>query len=275
MQIHVDDSQKFGDAQGVTTPPSSGSHDSESQPRQSVLLVEDDRGLRESLATVLAFQGLTVLQAESAEAAVELIASNDPHLLVLDINLPGESGLDLLARLRASGDERQVLLLTARHEVADRVAGLDAGADDYLPKPFALDEMLARVRLLLRRASVIPAAAPVEPDEDTIVLGPIAIDGPARRVTVAGATVDLTKLEYDLVHLLVTNNDIVLTRSVIHQRIWGYDEEYGSNILEALVSSLRRKLETGAAERVVHTVRGVGYVARTSASGSEGSGTRT
>jgi two-component system response regulator MprA len=239
-----------------------------------VLLVEDDRGLRESLATVLSFQGLTVLQADSAEVAAELVASDDPDLVVLDINLPGQSGLDFLAQLRAAGDARQVLLLTARHEVADRVAGLDAGADDYLPKPFALDEMLARVRLLLRRATVTstatPAAAPIDPVGDSIVLGPVTIDAPARRVMSAGAPVDLTKLEYDLLHLLVTNNDIVLTRSVIHQRIWGYDEEYGSNILEALVSSLRRKLEAGGTDRVVHTVRGVGYVARIAESGSGG-----
>lgn len=239
---------------------------------QTVLLVEDDRGLRESLATVLSFQGLTVLQAESAEMGRELLDHRDPDLLVLDVNLPGQDGLEFLAQLRAAGDNRQVLLLTARHEVADRVAGLDAGADDYLPKPFALDELLARVRSLLRRVAVMQAPGPVDHNHDQLTLGSISIDDPARRVTQAGVELDLTKMEYDLLHLLATNHDTVLPRSVIHQRIWGYDEEYGSNTLEVLVSSLRRKLEAGRAERVIHTVRGVGYVARVAPSpGSAGS----
>ncbi len=232
------------------------------QPAQTVLLVEDDRGLRESLATVLSFEGLNVLQAESAEAGRELLQADEPDLLVLDVNLPGQNGLEFLAHLRSAGDTRQVLLLTARHEVADRVAGLDAGADDYLPKPFALDELLARVRSLLRRAATTPAQPTADRGRGELLLGPIAIDEPARRVTRAGEEVELTKMEHDLLHLLVTNHDAVLPRSVIHQRIWGYDEEYGSNTLEVLVSSLRRKLEANDTERIVHTVRGVGYVAR-------------
>lgn len=231
---------------------------------QSVLLIEDDRGLRESLATVLSFQGWTVLEAESAEDAVPLIVEANPDLLVLDVNLPGRSGIEFLTTLRQEGDHRQVLLLTARQEVADRVAGLDAGADDYLPKPFALDELLARVRSLLRRAEYDggPAPAGTSSGNNTLVLGEVTIDVPARRVTVTGSPVELTKLEYDLLHLVMTNHDIVLERSVIHERIWGYDEEYGSNTLEVLVSSLRRKIEAGQGNRIVHTVRGVGYVAR-------------
>jgi two-component system response regulator MprA len=247
---------------------------------QTVLLVEDDRGLRESLATVLAYQGLTILEADSAEQAEPMLAESDPHLVVLDVNLPGLDGLEFLQQLRQAGDARQVLLLTARHEVADRVAGLDAGADDYLPKPFALDELLARVRVLLRRAealadprSATSAEPPVEQSSvgddrspgdhrPTMTVGPVRIDPAARRVTVDRTEVELTKLEYDLLELLAEHRDQVLTRAVIHQRIWGFDDDYASNTLEVLVSSLRRKLEAGSAPRIIQTVRGVGYVAR-------------
>ncbi len=238
---------------------------------QTILLVEDDRGLRESLATVLAYQGVTIVEADRAEKAVELLAEHNPDLVVLDVNLPGEDGLDLLRRLRAGGDHRQVLLLTARHEVADRVAGLDAGADDYLPKPFALDELLARVRVLLRRAGAEGPAGPGGGTSPTatgtglverLFLGSVTIEPTARRVLVAEEEVVLTKLEYDLLELLARHLDQVMPRALIHDRVWGYDEDYASNTLEVLVSSLRRKLEGEGASRVVHTVRGVGYVAR-------------
>ncbi|MEM9133639.1 MAG: response regulator transcription factor [Actinomycetota bacterium] len=253
-----------------------------SEGAQLVLLVEDDQGLRESLATVLAYQGLTIVQATSAEEATDLLAAHDPDLVVLDVNLPGRSGLELLQSLRAGGDARQVLLLTARQEVADRVAGLDAGADDYLPKPFALDELLARVRVLLRRAGTATAApaggaaarGPGAGGGERLVVGDVAVEVAARRVLVAEDEVTLTKLEYDLVELLARHIDQVLTRSVIHERVWGYDEEYGSNTLEVLVSSVRRKLEATGAARIIHTVRGVGYVARPASAASGSSGGR-
>ena len=229
---------------------------------QTVLLVEDDRGLRESLATVLSYQGLRIVEADSAEQGRALLARHDPDLLVLDVNLPGQDGLALLRDLRQAGDRRQVLLLTARHEVADRVAGLDAGADDYLPKPFALDELLARVRALLRRAGSVTGPPRDDPGAAPLTIGDVVIDPEPRRVTVGGTEVSLTRLEYELLVLLVGNVDRVLTRPVIHERVWGYDEEYGSNTLEVLVSGLRRKLESTGADRVIHTVRGVGYVAR-------------
>lgn len=241
----------------------SRSEDQNTEGVQTVLLVEDDQGLRESLATVLSYQGLLVIQAVSAEEGGLLMNEHDPDLLILDVNLPGRDGLAMLRSLREAGDPRQVLLLTARQEVADRVAGLDAGADDYLPKPFALDELLARVRALLRRAESAndgPGSAPTENSQ--LSVGDVTIDAGARRVSVAGIEVALTKLEYDLLSLLTSHLDQVLPRAVIHERIWGYDEEYGSNTLEVLVSSLRRKLEAGGRSRVVHTVRGVGYVAR-------------
>lgn len=258
-------------------PPSDATGDAENtdgaadgEAGQTVLLVEDDQGLRESLATVLSYKGLTVLQAPSAEDGRSLLAANDPDLLVLDVNLPGKDGLALLRELRAGGDSRQVLLLTARHEVADRVAGLDAGADDYLPKPFALDELLARVRALLRRAGDTgPGTDGGRSDASAggegmtvLAVGEVTVDTAARRVTVSGVEIELTKLEYDLLALLMSHVDQVLTRSIIHDRVWGYDEGYGSNTLEVLVSSLRRKLESNGGSRVVHTVRGVGYVAR-------------
>lgn len=235
---------------------------------QTVLLVEDDRGLRESLATVLSYQGLNIVQAGSAEDGWPMIITHDPAIVILDVNLPGKDGFELLQDLRAGGDSRQVLLLTARHEVADRVKGLDAGADDYLPKPFALDELLARVRTLLRRAESSDGTAKDQErstgaHSSTSSVGDVVIEHSARRVLVAGSEVELTKLEYELLTLLVDHDDQVMTRAIIHDRIWGYDEDYGSNTLEVLVSSLRRKLEVNGATRVVHTVRGVGYVART------------
>lgn len=260
----------------MTSPgsPVDGAGDTVDDAAQLVLLVEDDQGLRESLATVLAYQGLTIVQATSAEEATDLLAEHDPDLVVLDVNLPGRSGLELLQSLRSGGDARQVLLLTARQEVADRVAGLDAGADDYLPKPFALDELLARVRVLLRRAGAVPAGATTAATAgsaagggvERLAVGDVVVEVAARRVLVAGEEVSLTKLEYDLVELLARHVDQVLTRSVIHERVWGYDEEYGSNTLEVLVSSVRRKLEASGSARVIHTVRGVGYVARLAAS---------
>lgn len=236
--------------------------DSISNGGQTVLLVEDDQGLRESLATVLSYQGLSIIQAGSAEEGSQLLGEHDPDVVVLDVNLPRKDGLEFLRDLRSGGDRRQVLLLTARHEVADRVVGLDAGADDYLPKPFALDELLARVRTLLRRAETGGPPPGRGTTSTPINVGEVMIDRSARRVNAADREVELTKLEYDLLVLLAEHIDQVMTRGIIHERVWGYDEDYGSNTLEVLVSSLRRKLEADGARRVVHTVRGVGYVAR-------------
>ncbi len=242
----------------MTLPPDTAPNTSS----QTVLLVEDDRGLRESLATVLAYQGLGIIEADDAEEALRLLGECAVDLVVLDVNLPGADGLDLLRRLRADGDDRQVLLLTARHEVADRVAGLDAGADDYLPKPFALDELLARVRVMLRRADTPTANPGGAGPSDRLTVGRVTVEPGARRVLVAGVEVTLTKLEYDLFELLARHLDQVLPRAVIHERVWGYDEDTASNTLEVLMSGLRRKLEAAGAGQVIHTVRGVGYVAR-------------
>ncbi len=219
-------------------------------------MVEDDQGVRESLAMVLEFQGLEVVQAKTGEAALVSVAELDPDAILLDINLPGIDGLELCRRLRARGDNRPVLMLTARHEVGDRVVGLDAGADDYLAKPFALEELLARVRALLRRTATV-TEVPSQQKLDDLVL-----DTASRRVTRAGNEIVLTKIEFDLLELLITNSDIVLTRDTIYSRIWGYEEDLASNTLEVFVSSLRKKITTDGAKPLIHTIRGVGYVAR-------------
>ncbi len=229
----------------------------------NVLLVEDDQGLRESLAIVLAFEGLEILQASGLCDARRIIESDDPDLILLDVNLQGDSGIDLLREIRQRGDNRQVLLLTALHEIPDRVAGLDAGADDYLAKPFALEELLARVRVMLRRSGISAATTQPLPR----VIADVTVESKARRVTAAGTEVTLTKREFELLDLLTRNVDQVMTRTVIHERVWGYSEQLGSNTLEVLVSNLRRKLEATGASRIVHTVRGVGYVARPNAKG--------
>lgn len=223
--------------------------------RPRVLIVEDDRGVRESLAMVLDYQGIDVLQAATGEDGLSAVADHDPAAIVLDVNLPGIDGLEVCRRLRARGDHRPILMLTARHEVADRVDGLDAGADDYLPKPFALEELLARVRSMLRRSTAGPAS-------DVVTLDDLRLDRAARRVTRAGTEIELTKIEFDLLDLLLANTGIVLTRDTIHERIWGYDDDLGSNSLEVFVSNLRKKTEGDGGDRLIHTIRGVGYVAR-------------
>jgi two-component system response regulator MprA len=224
----------------------------------TILIAEDDRAARQALQRALQFEGYSVLAAADGGEALDLLGSNEPDAIVLDVMMPGIDGLTVCRRIRDKGIQTPVLMLTARHEIADRVAGLDAGADDYLVKPYALDELLARLRSLLRRTSVTGN------DGSTIELADLAIDAAARRVTRGGVVVELTKTEFDLLELLVHNQGIVLTRDVIYERIWGFDFETGSKSLDVYVGYLRRKLEAGGAPRLIHTVRGVGYVARSS-----------
>ena len=206
---------------------------------------------------VLEYQDYAVVQAVTGEAGLQLVESERPELVILDINLPGIDGIETCRRLRKRGVDTPVLMLTARQEVADRVQGLDAGADDYLPKPFALDELLARVRSMLRRVGRNAAhGAPV------LEIGDLVLDPAARTVTRGGTAIELTKIEFDLLELLVANTGTVLTRDVIQERVWGYDDDLGSNSLEVFVSAVRRKTEDGGGERLIHTIRGVGYVAR-------------
>ena len=220
-----------------------------------VLIAEDDQRVRESLARALVYEGYTVDTAVDGAEALTRMADAPPDVLLLDVLMPNVDGLTVCRRLRQDGDRTPVLMLTARHEVSDRVAGLDAGADDYLVKPFALDELLARLRALLRRTSITG-------EEEALRIADLVLDPARRQVRRGDRPVELTKTEFDLLELLVHNAGIVLTRDQIYERIWGYDFETSSKSLDVYVSYLRRKLEEGGEPRLLHTVRGVGYVVR-------------
>ncbi len=220
-----------------------------------ILVVDDEPAVRDAVRRALVLSGYTVDIADGGGAAVAALAAEAPDAVVLDVAMPGVDGLEVCRRLRASGDRTPVLMLTARDTVADRVEGLDAGADDYLVKPFALEELLARLRALLRRTG------PTEPGA-VLRFADLELDAAARTVTRAGRRVDLTRTEFALLELLLRNPRVVLTRSVIHERIWGYDFGPGSNALGVYVGYLRRKLEAGGESRLIQTVRGVGYVLR-------------
>lgn len=220
-----------------------------------VLIAEDDDAVRRSVERALKFEGYEVTAVEDGERAVVEAAKAPPDAIVLDIMMPILDGMAVCRKLRAAGDSTPILMLTAKHELADRVAGLDAGADDYLVKPFALEELLARVRALLRRREV--------PDDGGVLrLGDMTLDPAARTVTRSERAVDLTKTEFDLLELLLMNAGIVLSRETIYDRIWGYDFETTSNSLDVYIGYLRRKTEGAGEPRLIHTVRGVGYVAR-------------
>lgn len=222
-----------------------------------VLVAEDDQQVRESLVRVLEFEGYDVLAVNDGAQALGSFDDYNPDVLVTDLMMPMVDGLDVCRRLRARGDRTPILILTARVEVSDRVAGLDAGADDYLPKPFALDELLARLRALLRRIEPLEATAPIAIDD-------LELDPQRRTVTRAGREVELTKTEFDLLELLMLNEGIVLERSTIYERIWGYDFGTSSKSLDVYIGYLRRKTEAEGASRLIHTVRGIGYTVRTS-----------
>lgn len=220
-----------------------------------VLLAEDDRQVRESLVRVLEFEGYEVDAVNDGALALEHFDASTPDVVLLDVMMPNVDGLDVCRRLRARGERVPILILTARVEVSDRVAGLDAGADDYLPKPFALDELLARIRALLRRNEPVGLVAPT-------TVADLVLDPARRMVTRNGRRVDLTKTEFDLLELFVANEGIVLERSTIYERIWGYDFGTSSKSLDVYIGYLRRKTEGDGEARLVHTVRGVGYVLR-------------
>jgi two-component system response regulator MprA len=223
-----------------------------------ILLADDDRAIRDSLSRALGLQGYEVVQANDGAAALAMVEKDKPDVAILDVMMPNVDGLTVCRVLRAERNRLPILMLTARTETADRVAGLDAGADDYLAKPFELDELLARVRALLRRA---------KPDDDpasvpTLHLGDLRIEIQARRVWRAGREVELSKTEFDLLELLVRNQGIVLDHTTIYERIWGYDFGPDSKNLAVYISYLRRKLEEPGESKLIHTVRGVGYTAR-------------
>lgn len=221
----------------------------------TVLVAEDDKQIREALERILKFEGYRPISVGDGAAALEAVIEDDPDLIILDVMMPFVDGMSVAKRIRERGDRRPILMLTARTDISDRVAGLDAGADDYLPKPFELDELLARVRALLRRANV-------HPDNATLVCGDIELDPERRIVTRAGEEIDLTRTEFEILHVLMANPEIVLSRTVLYEKIWGYDFETSSKSLDVHVGYLRRKLEEGGRDRVIHTSRGIGYAIR-------------
>ena len=220
-----------------------------------VLLAEDDRATRELLARALELDGYMVAAVNDGAAALEAFDEDAPDLVVLDLMMPNVDGLTVCRRLRSRHDHTPILIATARTEVSDRVSGLDAGADDYLPKPFALDELLARVRALLRRTSY-------DTPDGELRVGDLRVDEPARRAWRAGRELELTKTEFDLLQLLARNAGIVLSHSTIYERIWGYDFGSDSKSLAVYIGYLRRKTEDGGEMRLIQTVRGVGYTLR-------------
>lgn len=224
----------------------------------TVLIADDDRAIRHSLARALSLVGYTVVEAADGAAALTQIEAARPDVAVLDVMMPNVDGLTVCRVLRAERKRLPILMLTARTETADRVAGLDAGADDYLPKPFDLDELLARLRALLRRTQ--PDQGGENPEE--LRLGDVVLDNQARRVWRGGREVELSKTEFQLLELLLRNQGIVLDHSTIYDRIWGYDFGPDSKNLAVYMSYLRRKLEVDSEPKFLHTVRGVGYTAR-------------
>ncbi|MEL6892079.1 MAG: response regulator transcription factor [Actinomycetota bacterium] len=225
-----------------------------------IVVVEDDRSVREMLGEVLRTDDHRVDVHGNGEQAIVDPALIDCDLLVLDLGLPGVTGLDVCRHVRRRGRSGPILMLTARAEVSDRVAGLDAGADDYLVKPFALEELRARVRALLRRAEFDDTTG--GGTNSTASLGGLTIDLATREVRRDGDSISLTRLEFDLLHLLVERAPAVVDRATIHAEIWNADSDHLSNALEVCISQLRRKLEAGDRPRLIHTVRGIGYVAR-------------
>jgi two-component system response regulator MprA len=222
-----------------------------------ILVVDDERAVRESLRRALELEGYDIDLAEGGEDALRRLASNaEPDAMILDVLMPGVDGLEVCRRLRSDGSRLPVLMLTARVEIEDRVEGLDAGADDYLTKPFALDELKARLRALLRRTS--------DGAGETLRFADLELDPGTREVRRGGEPIDLTRTEFSLLELFLRNPRQVLTRSIIFERVWGYDFGYASNSLDVYVGYLRRKTEAGGRPRLIHTVRGVGYALRSS-----------
>jgi two-component system response regulator MprA len=230
------------------------------EPGPQVLVVDDDPQLREALTRALELDGYRVRTASNGMKALESIAQQRPDVMVLDVMMPYVGGLDVCRTLRSKKDRLPVLVLTARDEVGDRVAGLDAGADDYLTKPFALEELRARLRALLRRT------APEDGDETAALeYADIMLDPAAHTARRGSRSIDLTRTEFALLELLLRNAGRPLPRETIMDRVWGWESEPTSNSLEVFVGYLRRKTEAGGEPRLIHTVRGVGYALRADA----------
>ncbi|HMI29622.1 MAG TPA: response regulator transcription factor [Gaiellaceae bacterium] len=223
-----------------------------------ILVVDDERAVRESLRRALELEGYEIELAADGSEALQALTDDQPQpdAVILDVLMPGIDGLEVCRRLRAAGNFVPVLMLTARDEVENRVAGLDAGADDYVTKPFALEELLARVRALLRRTSEGDGGGEV------LTFANIQLDLGTREVRREGRQIELTRTEFALLELFLRNPRQVLTRSIIFERVWGYDFGFASNSLDVYIGYLRRKTEAGGEPRLIHTVRGVGYALR-------------
>jgi two-component system, OmpR family, response regulator MprA len=227
---------------------------------RSILVVDDEPSVRDALERALKAQHYVVITAADGRQALEVIADERPELVLLDVLMPVMDGFEACRRLRELGDRTPVLMLTARDAVGDRVEGLDAGADDYVVKPFALEELLARCRALLRRSGV--------PGDEPLRFADVVLDPVTREVHRAARPIELSRTEYNLLELFLLNPRRVLTREVIFDRVWGYDFGPTSNTLEVYVGYLRRKTEADGEPRLIHTVRGVGYVLKESVNGS-------
>lgn len=236
---------------------------------QRILIVDDEPAVREALQRSLAFEGYGTEVAVDGADALEKAAAYHPDLVVLDIQMPRMDGLTAARRLRATGSTTPILMLTARDTVGDRVSGLDAGADDYLVKPFELDELFARIRALLRRSSYAAAAGQAT-ESEVLSFADLRMDLATREVTRGTRTVELTRTEFTLLEMFLAHPRQVLTREQILKAVWGFDFEPSSNSLDVYVMYLRRKTEGGGEPRLVHTVRGVGYVLRADAAGTGG-----
>jgi DNA-binding response OmpR family regulator len=219
-----------------------------------VLVVDDDEAIRTALERALRLEGFAVQVAEDGRRALELVEESRPGVIVLDVVMPNLSGITVVSRLRARGNDVPICVLSARDEVQDRVAGLEAGADDYVIKPFDLEELVARLRALLRRG---PSS-----EGDVIRVGDLIIDPSQRMVTRAGREVTLTRREFELLEELARHRNVVLSRQQLLETVWGYDFEVEGNVVDVFIGYLRRKLEADGEERMIHTVRGVGFVLR-------------
>ena len=221
------------------------------------MVVDDDPAIITALERGLRVEGFAVRSASGGVAALREVETRSPDVIVLDINMPDLDGVSVTRTLRANGEDVPICVLSANDEVSHRVAGLEAGADDYMVKPFALPELVARLRALLRRAGAV-----AEGDGELIESGDLVVD-PARRIARRGEReIELTRREFDLLEVLTRNDGIVLSRSQLLERVWGYDFEIDSNVVDVFVGYLRRKLESEGEPRLIQTVRGVGFVLR-------------
>ena len=224
-------------------------------PRPRVLVVDDDKAVRESLRRSLEFNGYDVALATDGAEALAGIGATDPDVVIMDVMMPRLDGIEATRALRSAKNDVPILVLTARDAVGDRVEGLDAGADDYLTKPFALQELLARLRALLRRVVPVEGA-----DAETLAFADLTMDLASREVARAGRGIPLTRTEFTLLEMFLRRPRRVLERSFILEEVWGYDFPTTANSLEVYVGYLRRKTEAEGESRLIHTVRGVGYV---------------